>query len=103
MLEKLSESSGDILGYKVIGKITKQDYSTVIADIQVIGQEQTCIGLLLDLIAFKGEETKSRSAKLSFRSDYQKKISKLAVVGDKQWHDLITEERGQEHQCSPDN
>ncbi len=87
MLEKLSESSGNILGYKVIGKITKEDYATLIEDIEALGQEEDSIRLLLDLEEFKGEELKARGAKLNFRGDYQKKMAKLAIVGDKKWHE----------------
>lgn len=87
MLEKLSKSSGNILGFKVIGKITKEDYATLIADIEALGQEEISIRLLLDLEAFEGEEIKSRGAKLSFRGDYQNKMAKLAIIGDKKWHE----------------
>ena len=89
MLEKLSQSSGNLLGYKVIGKITKEDYSTLTADIEALGQEEISMRLFLDLEAFKGEEIKARGAKLSFRGDYQKKITKLAIVGDKKWHEWL--------------
>lgn len=72
MLEKLSQSSGNILGYKVIGKITKDDYKTLSADIDTLGQEIS-IGLLLDMAAFTGEEIKAQLEKIKFRSDHQKK------------------------------
>ena len=89
MLEKLSQSAGNNLGYKVIGNITKDDYARLIADIQGLGQEGSSIGLLLDLEAFTGEAVKAWSAKLSFRRNYQNKISKLAIVGDKKWHEWL--------------
>jgi hypothetical protein len=85
MLEKLSQSSGNILGYKVIGKITKDDYKTLSADIDALGQEIS-IGLLLDMAAFTGEEIKAQLEKIKFRSDHQKKIAKLAVVADRKMH-----------------
>ena len=34
MLEKLSQSSGNILAYKVIGKLTEEDYTAVAGDIE---------------------------------------------------------------------
>ena len=34
MLEKFSQSSGNILGYKILGKITKEDYETLEEDIE---------------------------------------------------------------------
>jgi hypothetical protein len=73
VLEKLSQSSGNILGYKVIGKIIKADYSTLTADIQALEQEEIRKRLLLDLEAFEGEEIKTCGAKISFRGDYQKR------------------------------
>jgi hypothetical protein len=83
MLEKMSQSSGNVLGYKVIGKLTKEDYATVAADIEALGQQESSIGLLLDLEAFEGEEIEARGAELSFRGDYQERIAKLAIVGDR--------------------
>ena len=87
MLEKMSQSSGNVLGYRVIGKLTKEDYATVAADIEALGQQESSIGLLLDLEAFEGEEIEARGAKLSFEGDYQERIAKLAIVGDKKWHE----------------
>jgi hypothetical protein len=86
MLEKLSQSSGNILGYKVIDKLTEEDSATVAANIEALGQQESSIRLLLDLEAFEGEEIKARGAKLSFTGGYQKKMAKLAIVGDKKWH-----------------
>ena len=86
MLEKLGQSSGNILGYKVIGKITKDDYKTLSADIEALGQVESSIGLLLDMEAFKGEEIKAQLEKIKFRGEHQKKITKLAVVADKKRH-----------------
>ncbi len=57
------------------------------ADIEALGQEDLSIGLLLDLDAFTGEEIKAQGAKIRFRGDYLKKIAKMAIVGDKKWHE----------------
>ena len=89
MLEKLSQSSGNVLGYKVIGKITEEDYMAVTADLESLLQGETNMRLLLDLEAFEGEEIKARGAKLSFRGEYQEKIAKMAIVGDKKWHEWL--------------
>ena len=86
MLEKLNQTSGNILGYKVIGKITGEDYKTVTDDLEALGQDEDSICLLLDLEAFEGEEIKALSAKTRFRGDYQKKITKMAIVGEMNWH-----------------
>ena len=61
----------------------------MIADIEALGQEEISIHLLLDLGAFKGEEIKAEGAKLSFRGDFQEKMTKLAIVGDKKWYERL--------------
>lgn len=95
MLEKLSQSSGNILGYKVIGKITKEDYAIVKSDLYDLLQQESSICLLLDLQEFKGEELTTRGTKISFRGEFQEKMVKMAVVGDKKWHEwyLILDDR----------
>ena len=90
MLEKLSQSSGNILGYKVIGKIVKEDYITLRADVETLVQQESDICLLLDLEAFEGEEIKAWGADLKFGRDYRKKIAKMAIVGDKKWQEWLT-------------
>ena len=87
MLEKLSQSSGNILGYKVIGKITKEDYAIVKSDLYDLLQQESSICLLLDLQEFKVEELTTLSTKISFRGEFQEKMVKMAVVGDKKWHE----------------
>jgi hypothetical protein len=89
MIEKLDQSSGNILGYKVIGKITKQDFATVAAELETLFEQEGDVRLLLELEAFKGEEIKAQSDKRRFRGDYREKIPKLAIVGDQKWQEWL--------------
>jgi len=50
MFENLSQSSGNILGYKVTGKITKEDYVTLTADVDALLQQESSINILLDFL-----------------------------------------------------
>ena len=90
MIEKLSKSSGNVLDYKLSGKITKEDYVTLTADVEALLQQQNSIHLLLDLETFKGEEIKAMGTKLGFRGDYRRIIPKMAIVGDKKWQKWLT-------------
>ena len=90
MLEKLSESSGNILGYKAIGKITKDDYTILTADVENLLQQEGGIGLLLDLESLKGEEFKAWGDDLKFGRDFRKKIDKMAIIGNKRWQKWMT-------------
>ncbi len=60
MLEKLSESSGPAVGYKVVGKVTAVDYQQLNPEIQALVDEyDDNVCLLLDLQEFAGEEAKA--------------------------------------------
>jgi hypothetical protein len=85
MLEKLSQSSGNVLGYNVVGTVVKEDYATLTADVEtLLGREETMC-LLLDLEELEGEEIGAWGADLKFGRQYREKIAKLAIVGDKKW------------------
>lgn len=90
MLEKLSQSFGNVLGYQAIGTITREDYSGLIGDVEAILQQENSVRLLLDLEEFKGEEISAWGADLRFGRDYRKRIDKLAIVGDKKWQEWLT-------------
>ena len=90
MLEKMSQSSENVLGYKAVDKITRDDYVVLIADVEALIQKVGAIGLLLDLEEFHGEEFKAWWADLKFGHDYRKKIAKMAIVGDKKWQKWLT-------------
>ena len=90
MLEKFSQSSGNILGYKILGKITKEDYETLEEDIEGLVQQEDDIRLLLELDSYAGELVKVGGAKLKFRSEYRRFIPKMAIVGDKKWEAFLT-------------
>lgn len=90
MLAKLSQSFGNVLGYKAIGTITKEDYATLTGDVDALLQQETSLCLLLDLEGFEGEEIKAWGADLKFGRKYHKRIIKLAIVGDKRWQEWLT-------------
>lgn len=90
MLEKLSQSTGNILGYKAVGKITKEDYPALKADVEALLQQEQSISMLLDLEEFEGEEIKAWGADFEFGHEYRTKIAKMAIVGDKKWQEWMT-------------
>ena len=89
MLEKLSQSSGNVVGYKVTGRLTKEDIATVTADVEALLQQEDSIRLLLDLEAFEGEEKDALGSHRRFRHEHRKHITRMAVVGDKKWHEWM--------------
>jgi len=90
MLEKLSQSSGNVLGYKAIGKISKDDYAALNTDVEALLQQEEELCLLLDLEEFEGEKIKAWGADFKFGQEYRKTIAKMAIVGDKKWQEWMT-------------
>ena len=90
ILEKLSQSSGNILGYKVVGTIIKEDYTALTAEVEALLQQESSICLLLDLEEFEGEKIKAWGADFKFGHEYRKKIARMAIVGDKKWQEWMT-------------
>ena len=89
MLKKLRQSSGNVVGYEVIGKLTQEDYAAVTAHVEALLQQESSICLLLDLAAFEGEEKVAWGSHRKFRRKHRRHITKMAVVADKKWHEWV--------------
>lgn len=89
MFEKLNESSGPVVGYKIIGKVTPEDYQQLNTEVQALVDENNEVCLLLDLQEFAGEEVKAWLPDLKFGHRFHDTIAKMAIVGDKRWEKLI--------------
>jgi hypothetical protein len=90
MLEKLSQSSESIVGYKVIGKVTAEDYQQLDPEVQALVNQYGKVGLLLDLQELAGEEAKAWLPDLKFGRQFHDKIAKMAIIGDKRWEEWLT-------------
>lgn len=47
MIEKMSESDGNILGFKAIGTVTKADYKVLVPEVQTLIEKEGSISMLL--------------------------------------------------------
>ncbi|MCJ7443618.1 MAG: STAS/SEC14 domain-containing protein [Methanotrichaceae archaeon] len=56
MMEKLAESSGNVVGYKAIGKITASDYMKLGPEVKALVEKEGNIRMLFDLTDFKWEK-----------------------------------------------
>lgn len=85
MIEKLDGSSEHALGFRVIGKIKKDDYDELVPAVEAVVARAGSVNLLLDMTEFKWEAISAWGADMRFGHDYRKKIGKMAIVGDKRW------------------
>lgn len=91
MLEKLHESTGSVVGYKVVGKVTVEDYQKLEPEIQaLVDKYEDDVCLLLNLQEFGREEAKAWLPDLKFGHRFHDKIAKMAIVGDKRWEKWLT-------------
>ncbi len=90
MIEKMNKSQGKVLGFRLIGDVSKSDYNVLVPDVQNVIDQEGSAALLLDLKEFKWEKVEAWGDDLNFGRKYHEKIDKLAIVGDKRWEELLT-------------
>ena len=85
MIEKMAESSGNVIGYRAIGTITASDYAKLVPEVRDLVKKEGNIRILIDLREFKWEKMEAWLQDLKFGSEFRHEIQKMAVVGDKTW------------------
>jgi hypothetical protein len=91
MLEKMSESSGPVVGYRVVGKVTAEDYQQLNPEIAALVDKYGSVDVLLDMQEFAGEEVKAWLPDLKFGHRFHDNVAKMAIVGDKRWEKWMTD------------
>ena len=85
MLEKMGKSSGNVLGFKVVGDVTKADYETLDPVVAAAVKHYGSVNLLFDLTQFHWEKATAWGSDLDFGHTYKDKIDKLAMVSHATW------------------
>jgi len=85
MLETMDESSGNILGFKMIGDVTKVDYKTLDPAVEAAVKQYGSVNLLFDLTDFHWEKATAWGSDLDFGHTYKDKIDKMAMVSHAKW------------------
>jgi hypothetical protein len=91
MIEKLKESSGAAIGFKVVGRITGDEVKAFEPQIEfVIAQrKERPIGILADLSRMDGADWKARWDEMRFLKKYTEHIARMAVVGADKWEEVV--------------
>ncbi len=82
MAEKLPESSGSAVGYRIPKIMTKADYDQLQPELEALVAEYGDVQLLCDMVDFRWEKASAWGADLAFGKEFHGKISKMAIVGD---------------------
>jgi len=91
MIERLKESSGGVLGFKVTGKMTDQDIKGFEPQIEFLLRERKHkpIGILADLSQMHGADWKARWDEMRFLQKHTDRIARMAVVGADKWEEIM--------------
>src|SRR5271165_4386838 len=91
MIERLKESSGAVLGFKVTGKLTDAEIKAFEPQIEFLIRERKHkpIGILADLSDMRGAEMKARWDEMRFLQKHTDHIARMAVVGADKWEEIM--------------
>lgn len=91
MIERLKESSGGVLGFKVMGRMTDEDIKGFEPQIEFLLRErkQKPIGILADLSQMRGADWKARWDEMRFLQKHTDRIARMAVVGAGKWEEIL--------------
>lgn len=91
MIERLRESSGGVLGFRVVGKLTAEDVKDFEPQLEFLIHERKNkpIGILVDMAQMHGAEFKARWEELRFLQKHTDHIARMAVVGADKWDEIV--------------
>lgn len=91
MIERLRESSGGVLGFRVVGNMTEADIKDFEPQIEVLIRERKHkpIGILADLSAMRGADWGARWEEMRFLQKHTDHIARMAVVGADKWEEIV--------------
>ena len=84
MLETMEKSSGNVIGYKLSGDVTKEDYATLDPAVEAAVERYGTINLLFDITELHWEKVSAWSSDIDFGKKYKGAIEKMALVGKMQ-------------------
>src|ERR1700691_152071 len=91
MIERLKESRGTALGFKVVGRIGGDEVKAFEPQIEFLIKERKVrpIGILADLSQMEGADWKARWNEMRFLQQYTDHIARMAVVGATKWEEVV--------------
>ena len=90
MFTKIQDNSDGVLGLKVSGKLTDDDYKIFIPELEKAIELSGTIRLLWLMEDFHGWEVRAAWDDLKYWVKYNDAINRIAMVGDKKWEEWMT-------------
>ena len=90
VIQRLLESSGGVIGFKVVGHVSVEEYESVEQQLQLLvhSRRDHPIGILVDLTAMDSVDLRARWEEIRFLQKFTVHIARIAVVGSHPWEQL---------------
>jgi hypothetical protein len=69
MIQKMNQSAGNVVGYKISGTVIKVDYDTMVPEVEALVKQYGTVELLLEMTEFKWEKVSAWGADMKFGRD----------------------------------
>lgn len=90
MIEKLDRSAGNVLGFKLSGKLHDEDYTTFVPAVDAVLAGHEKVRLLAMFHDFHGWDAHALWDDIKFAAGHFTKVERIAMVGDKRWEEWMT-------------
>ncbi len=87
MYHQLKEGSGNVLGFKIVGGMTKRQKNQICKLVEKQISESEKIRLLIVIEPHKTMDAESLLFDLNFTLIYSDKIERMALIGNKVWEE----------------
>ncbi len=90
MFQQIPVNDGNIVAYRISGKLSHADYQAFLPQIETLLEEEEKLSLFLELDNFKGWDLKAFLDDFKFEQKYADKLDRIAVVGNHSWEKWMT-------------
>jgi hypothetical protein len=85
MIEQLSGLPGNVLGFRLSGKLHDEDYKSFVPVVDAAIGQHGKVRLLAEFHDFHGWDMRAMWDDIKFSTTHCTKIDRIALVGDKKW------------------
>lgn len=82
MIQLLDKSSDGVLGFKLSGKLTDEDYQQFLPAVEALIERHGRIGLLVMFVDFEGWDIGALWEDLKFAAKHVDDVERIALLGD---------------------
>ena len=85
MIEKLAESEGNIIGYRMSGKLHHEDYERFVPEVEATMAAHGPIRFFAEFQNFHGWDAQALWDDIKFDVKHAVDMERIALVGEKEW------------------